>query len=62
MCKKRSIFRGDKQFWAPIAISSGLTIMFFGIPFTTISRWAGWVDIVFGIILLGIGFLIAPKR
>ncbi len=59
---KRNILRGDKRFWAPIAIGSGLTITFFGISYVTTHMWIGCVDIVFGVLLLIVGFCIAPIR
>lgn len=60
--QKRMLFRGDKRFWAPIAISSGLTITFFGIGFVAENMCVGWVDIAFGLGLLLVGLSIAPMR
>lgn len=63
---KRRFLRGDTKFWAPIAIGSGLTIFFFGVSLaistSPIDRTTGWFDIGFGIFLIAIGFIIAPKR
>jgi len=54
--------RGDKRFWSPIAISSGLVILFFGISYTAANLIIRWVDIGFGIALLSIGFYTSPLR
>lgn len=54
--------RGDKRFWSPIAISTGLVILFFGISYTAANLIIRWVDIGFGTALLSIGFYISPLR
>jgi len=58
----RTLLRGDKKFWSPVAITSGISIIFFGITFVVINQIIGWIDIVFGLALLVVGFLIAPIR
>jgi len=45
------VLRGDKRFWAPIAIAAGLTITFFGIAYTSTNTFFGWFDIIAGIII-----------
>ena len=67
--QKRNFWRGDKRFWSPIAITSGLAIFFFGVTYeannaATVANNAaiGWVDIVFGIILMAVGFFTAPRK
>ena len=59
---KRNFWRGDKRFWSSIALTSGLTIFFFGVSYVTTNVCIGWVDIVFGIALLIIGFSAAPLK
>lgn len=56
------VLGGDKRFWSPIAITSGLTIFFFGIGFTSISLILGIITFIIGIALLIIGFSTAPFR
>ena len=57
-----NIWRGDKRFWSPIALTAGLTIVFFGISYMSASKCVGWIDIGFGIALLIIGFATAPLK
>lgn len=59
---RRNILRGDKRFWSPIALTAGLTIVFFGISYMPTSRCVGWIDVGFGIMLLIIGFVAAPLK
>lgn len=54
--------RGDRRFWSPIAITCGLAIFFFGLGFVSVNAINGYIDIAVGLILLIIGFLIAPYR
>lgn len=60
--QRRTFWRGDKRFWSPIAITSGLTIFFFGITYVATNTAIGAVDIVVGLVLIGIGFSAAPIR
>ena len=57
---KTNAFRGDKRFWSPIAIACGLTVFFFGVSFLPPNSFVGWVDIAAGVVLLVVGFMIAP--
>lgn len=52
----------NRRFWSAIAITSGLTITLFGVSFYFIEPYIGWIDIVFGIFILIIGFCIAPWK
>lgn len=59
---RRTFLRGNKRFWAPIAITSGLTIFFFGVTYVDTNISIGWFDIVCGIILIGLGLSAAPIK
>ena len=59
---KRNFWRGDKRFWSPIALTSGLTIFFFGISYMPVNKCVGWVDVIVGVALLIIGFSVAPLK
>jgi len=60
--RKRELWRGDKRFWSPIAIGSGLTIFFVGIATVPNNTVRGWFTIGFGLLLLILGFCIAPIK
>ena len=63
--RKLFTLRGDKRFWAPIALTSGLAILFFGISFYFANesfRWVARLDIGMGIALLLLGFILSPLR
>jgi len=60
--RKRNLWRGDKRFWSPIAIGSGLTIFFFGIAIVPNDLARGWFTIGFGLLLLTLGFCTAPIK
>jgi hypothetical protein len=60
--RKLNLWRGDKRFWSPIAIGSGLTIFFFGIATVANDLARGLFTIGFGLLLLILGFSIAPIR
>ena len=60
--RKLNLWRGDKRFWSPIAIGSGLTIFFFGIATAPNDLGRGLFTIGFGLLLLILGFSIAPIR
>jgi hypothetical protein len=60
--RKLNLWRGDKRFWSPIAIGSGLTIFFFGIATVPNDLGRGLFTIGFGLLLLILGFSIAPIR
>lgn len=55
----------DKTGWARVGCTTGLAIFFWGIHVLNICKtglgfWIGWGTIILGIILLGIGFKLAP--
>ena len=60
--RKRRFWRGDKRFWSPIAITSGLAIFFFGIATIPQDCVRGYVTTAAGVILLVAGFSMAPIR
>ena len=59
--RKQDFWRGDKKFWSPIAIGSGLVIFLFGIS-TVHTGSTGWFTIGSGLVLLVLGFWTAPIR
>jgi len=59
---KRTFLRGDKKFWSPIAIGSGLTIFFFGVTTVPNDLIRGWFTIGCGLFSVILGLGIAPIR
>ena len=60
--RKRTFLRGDKRFWSPIAIGSGMTIFFFGVTTVPNDPARGWFTIGCGLLMLFLGLCAAPIR
>lgn len=60
--RKRTFLRGDKKFWSPIAIGSGLTIFFFGVTTVPHDLGRGWFTVCCGAVMVILGLRIARIR
>ncbi|MGA8849494.1 MAG: hypothetical protein WB564_06715 [Dehalococcoidia bacterium] len=60
--RKRIFLRGDKKFWAPIAIGSGLTIFFFGATTVPNDPARGLFTLGCGLLSVILGLAIAPIK